>query len=150
MHTLVTRPVASRRTAPRRFFAGSTGQRPVAARTVNLTECVLPPVALRQWVLTFPFAWRSRLGFDAAPRARRSSSTSCARRWRKSASPRVPTAWCGSPSTWIRSHLATLYEAVDDGALPILLPKFVRKELEGYLDCGPLIHVRGVSGTSHS
>ncbi len=38
----------------------------MASRTLNLTECVLPPVPLRQWVLTFPFAWRSRLGFDAA------------------------------------------------------------------------------------
>ena len=37
----------------------------MASRTLNLTECVLPPVPLRQWVLTFPFAWRSRLGFDA-------------------------------------------------------------------------------------
>ncbi|MBI2300048.1 MAG: hypothetical protein HYU66_14085, partial [Armatimonadetes bacterium] len=27
---------------------------------------VLPPVALRQWVLSFPFAWRRRLAQDAA------------------------------------------------------------------------------------
>ncbi len=40
--------------------------RKMASRTLNLTECVLPPVPLRQWVLTFPFGWRSRLGFDAA------------------------------------------------------------------------------------
>ena len=32
---------------------------------LNLVECVLPPDPLRQWVLTFPFSWRSRLGFDA-------------------------------------------------------------------------------------
>ena len=35
-------------------------------REDNLSECVLPSEPLRQWVLTFPFAWRSRLGFDAA------------------------------------------------------------------------------------
>jgi hypothetical protein len=27
-------------------------------------EDVLPSVALRQWVLTFPYAWRKRLGYD--------------------------------------------------------------------------------------
>jgi hypothetical protein len=32
----------------------------------NLVERVLPEVDLRQWVLTFPFAWRSRLGQDGA------------------------------------------------------------------------------------
>jgi hypothetical protein len=32
----------------------------------HLVEDVLPPVALRQWVLTFPYAWRKRLGYDAA------------------------------------------------------------------------------------
>jgi hypothetical protein len=36
----------------------------------------------------------------------------------------------------VADNLATLYGAVDDGALPIALPRFVRKELEGYLDCG--------------
>ena len=30
----------------------------------NLVEHVLPRVALRQWVLTFPFAWRKRLAYD--------------------------------------------------------------------------------------
>jgi Putative transposase len=30
-------------------------------------DYVMPKVALRQWVLTVPFAWRSRLGFDGAP-----------------------------------------------------------------------------------
>jgi hypothetical protein len=34
--------------------------------------------------------------------------------------------------------LETLYEAVEEGALSIALPKFVKKELEGYLDCGLL------------
>ena len=38
----------------------------MAQTTLNLSECVLPSEPLRQWVLTFPFAWRSRLGFDAA------------------------------------------------------------------------------------
>ncbi len=37
-----------------------------------------------------------------------------------------------------RELLATLYDAVDEGALAIALPKFVKKELEGYLDCGLL------------
>ncbi|HRG96599.1 MAG TPA: hypothetical protein PLR99_10140 [Polyangiaceae bacterium] len=27
---------------------------------------MLPPVDLRQWVLTVPFAWRRRLGYDGA------------------------------------------------------------------------------------
>ncbi len=49
-----------------RGFCPSCLGRQMASRTLNLTECVLPPVPLRQWVLTFPFAWRSRLGFDAA------------------------------------------------------------------------------------
>lgn len=38
----------------------------------------------------------------------------------------------------VRDNLATLYGAVDDGALSIALPKFVKKELEGYLECGLL------------
>ena len=38
----------------------------------------------------------------------------------------------------VRDNLETLYGAVDDGALPIALPAFVRKELDGYLDCGLL------------
>jgi hypothetical protein len=37
----------------------------MASTALNLTECVLPKAPLRQWVLTFPFAWRGRLGFDA-------------------------------------------------------------------------------------
>jgi hypothetical protein len=35
-------------------------------------------------------------------------------------------------------NLSTLYGAVDDGALRIALPKFVRKELEDFLACGML------------
>ena len=38
----------------------------------------------------------------------------------------------------VRENLATLYSAVDDGAIEITLPKFVRKELDGYLECGRL------------
>jgi hypothetical protein len=36
----------------------------------------------------------------------------------------------------VRDNLATLYGAVDDGAVRIALPAFVKKELEGFLDCG--------------
>jgi hypothetical protein len=36
------------------------------ATAANLVERVLPEVDLRQWVLTFPFAWRRRLGQDGA------------------------------------------------------------------------------------
>ena len=38
----------------------------------------------------------------------------------------------------VQDELATLYGAVEDGAVSIALPEFVRKELEGYLDCGHL------------
>jgi hypothetical protein len=38
----------------------------------------------------------------------------------------------------VRDNLETLYGAVDDGALGIALPEFVRGELEGYLACGML------------
>ncbi len=38
----------------------------------------------------------------------------------------------------VRDNLATLYAAVDEGALSITLPAFVRKELDGFLDCGLL------------
>ncbi len=38
-----------------------------------------------------------------------------------------------------RPETTTLYEVVrDNRALPIALPAFVRKELDGYLDCGLL------------
>jgi hypothetical protein len=36
----------------------------MSATAANLTDYVMPKVPLRQWVLTVPFAWRSRLGFD--------------------------------------------------------------------------------------
>ena len=36
----------------------------------------------------------------------------------------------------VRDNLETLYGAVDEGAVTIALPAFVKKELEGYLDCG--------------
>jgi hypothetical protein len=38
----------------------------MCATAANLSENVLPAVALRQWVLTFPFAWRRRLAPDRA------------------------------------------------------------------------------------
>jgi hypothetical protein len=38
----------------------------------------------------------------------------------------------------VQDNLETLYGAVDDGAVKLALPRFVRKELEGYLDCGLL------------
>ena len=37
----------------------------MCATAANLVEHVLPPAPLRQWVLTFPFPWRKRLGYDA-------------------------------------------------------------------------------------
>jgi hypothetical protein len=36
----------------------------MSATAAHLIQDVLPPVALRQFVLTFPFAWRKRLGYD--------------------------------------------------------------------------------------
>ena len=33
-----------------------------------------------------------------------------------------------------------VYGAVEEGALAVALPKFVRKELEGFLECGLLGH----------
>jgi hypothetical protein len=38
----------------------------------------------------------------------------------------------------VLDNLETLYGAVDDGAVKVALPGFVKKELEGYLDCGLL------------
>ncbi len=38
----------------------------------------------------------------------------------------------------VQDNLATLYGAVDDGAIPVALPSFVRRELEGYLNCALL------------
>jgi hypothetical protein len=40
--------------------------RRMCSTAANLIEYVLPEVALRQWVLTFPFAWKSRLAQDGA------------------------------------------------------------------------------------
>ena len=40
----------------------------------------------------------------------------------------------------VQENLDTLYGAVEDGALAIALPKFVRKELERYLACGLRCH----------
>ncbi len=45
----------------------------------------------------------------------------------------------------VQENLDTLYGAVEDGALAIALPKFVKKELEGYLECGLLCHNGGLS-----
>ena len=39
---------------------------------------------------------------------------------------------------FVQENLETLYGAVDDGAVRVALPRFVRKELEGYLECGLL------------
>jgi len=36
----------------------------MCATAANLIEHILPEVALRQWVLTFPFGWRRRLSHD--------------------------------------------------------------------------------------
>jgi hypothetical protein len=36
----------------------------MSATAANLVDYVMPKVPLRQWVLTLPFAWRARLGFD--------------------------------------------------------------------------------------
>jgi hypothetical protein len=36
----------------------------MSATAAHLIEDVLPPVDLRQWVRTVPFAWRKRLGYD--------------------------------------------------------------------------------------
>jgi hypothetical protein len=38
----------------------------MCATAADLVEDVLPEADLRQWVLTFPFAWRARLGQDGA------------------------------------------------------------------------------------
>ena len=38
----------------------------MCATAANLVEHVLPAAPLRQWVLTVPFAWRNRLGYDGA------------------------------------------------------------------------------------
>ena len=48
-----------------RGFCPSCLGRRMCATAANLVEHVLPPAPLRQWVLTFPFPWRRRLGYDA-------------------------------------------------------------------------------------
>ena len=48
-----------------RGFCPSCFGRKMAETALNLAQCVVPSDPVRQWVLTFPFAWRSRLGFDA-------------------------------------------------------------------------------------
>ncbi len=40
----------------------------------------------------------------------------------------------------VRENLRTLYAAAQDGFAGAALPPFVRQELEGYLDCGLLLH----------
>ena len=49
-----------------RGFCPSCLGRKMSATAANLVDHVMPKVALRQWVLTVPFAWRSRLGFAGA------------------------------------------------------------------------------------
>jgi len=49
-----------------RGFCPSCLGRRMCATAANLIENVLPEVALRQWVLTFPFPWRGRLAHDGA------------------------------------------------------------------------------------
>jgi hypothetical protein len=49
-----------------RGFCPSCLGRRMCATAANLIEDVLPEVALRQWVLTFPFPWRRRLAQDGA------------------------------------------------------------------------------------
>ena len=49
-----------------RGFCPSCLGRKMSATAANLVDYVMPKVPLRQWVLTVPFAWRSRLGFDGA------------------------------------------------------------------------------------
>ena len=50
-----------------RGFCPSCMGRRMNVTAANLIERVLPPqTGLRQWVLTFPFAWRRRLAQDGA------------------------------------------------------------------------------------
>jgi hypothetical protein len=49
-----------------RGFCPSCLGRKMSQTAAHLVEDVLPAVALRQWVLTFPYAWRKRLGYDAS------------------------------------------------------------------------------------
>ena len=47
-----------------RGFCPSCLGRKMSATAANLVEHVMPRAPLRQWVLTMPFAWRARLGYD--------------------------------------------------------------------------------------
>jgi hypothetical protein len=49
-----------------RAVCASCGRRRMAERAANLVETVLPPVPVRQWVLTVPHRLRYRLAFDHA------------------------------------------------------------------------------------
>ncbi|XXZ19844.1 transposase zinc-binding domain-containing protein [Sorangium sp. So ce307] len=49
-----------------RGFCPSCLGRRMYSTAANLIEDILPEVALRQWVLTFPFTWRRRLAQDGA------------------------------------------------------------------------------------
>lgn len=48
-----------------RGFCPSCLGRRMSAISSHLMDEVMPPVGIRQWVLTFPYPWRSRLGHDA-------------------------------------------------------------------------------------
>jgi len=49
----------------------------------------------------------------------------------------------------VRDNLETLYGAVDDGTVKMALPRFVRKEVEGYLERGTLrLGSRGYGATT--
>ena len=47
-----------------RGFCPSCLGRKMCATAANLVEHLLPAAPLRQWVLTVPFPWRKRLGYD--------------------------------------------------------------------------------------
>ncbi len=47
-----------------RGFCPSCLGRKMSATAANLVEHVMPRAPLRQWVLTMPFGWRARLGYD--------------------------------------------------------------------------------------
>ena len=47
-----------------RGFCPSCLGRKMSATALNLEEAVMPRAPLRQWVLTLPYPWRKRLGYD--------------------------------------------------------------------------------------
>jgi hypothetical protein len=49
-----------------RGFCPSCLGRKMSATAANIEDHVMPRAPLRQWVLTMPFAWRRRLGYDGA------------------------------------------------------------------------------------